>query len=445
MQDTPSSEASASNAGPTPSAKEPPLSRWQRLGLLTLLQGGIQAISIATGFLLIRWLTKTDFAWYTLGNSSTAVFTTLVDPGTGLGMQSVGGKVAAEPARFRQALASVLSLRWRLGWVAALLALPIPLGMLLVNDAPLPIALAILGANVLGFFAVLTNGTLSAALKLQGRFRQALLSDFAAVIARLLLVGAAALFWLDAIAATLAAVIATAWQYLILKNASAEWRQGQPQPSSDDQTQLLQQVRSMRFYNLFQFIQGQVGVWLLSIMANVAAVADFGALSRLGSVFAALTLLYYQLVIPILSRSQTTRILTGRLTLSITAYVAAVVIFAVAGWLGADWILWLFGADYAHLTKEVPWMIVFQGIYSFTVILWWFNTSRGWVGLSRLNPPFTALVQLAAYFALRPDSVQGIIWFSMATLVPSLLLGLSASVSGLKRMARTAEVSSKNV
>jgi hypothetical protein len=445
LQDTPSSEASASNAGPPPSPQAPPLSRWQRFGVLTLLQGGIQAISIGTGFLLIRWLTKTEFAWYTLGNSSTAVFTTLVDPGTGLGMQSVGGRVAGEPARFRQALASVLSLRWRLGWVAALLALPIPLWLLLENEAPLPIALAILGANVLGFFAVLTNGSLSAALKLQGRFRQALLSDFAAVMARLLLVGAAALFWLDAIAATLAAVIAMGWQYLILKNTAAEWRQGQPQPDPEDQTQLLQQVRSMRFYNLFQFIQGQVGVWLLSITANVAAVADFGALSRLGSVFAALALLYYQLVIPILSRSQTPRVLTGRLGLSTTAYIAAVAVFAVVGWLAADWILWLFGAGYTHLTREVPWMIVFQGMYSFSVILWWFNTSRGWVRLARLNPPLTALTQLGAYFVLRPDSVLEIIWFSMATLLPSLVLGLSASIPGLRQTARVPEASSKNV
>lgn len=445
MQDTPSSEASASNAGPPPSPQGPPLSGWQRFGLLTLLQGGIQAISIGTGFLLIRWLTKTEFAWYTLGNSSTAVFTTLVDPGTGLGMQSVGGRVAGDPARFRQALASVLSLRWRLGWIAALLALPIPLWLLLENDAPLPIALAILGANVLGFFAVLTNGSLSAALKLQGRFRQALLSDFAAVVARLLLVCAAAMFWLDAIAATLAAVISMGWQYLILRHASAEWRQESPQPSSDDQAHLLQQVRSMRFYNLFQFIQGQVGVWLLSITANVAAVADFGALSRLGSVFAALALLYYQLVIPILSRSQTNRVLRGRLAISTAAYIAAVAACTVAGWLAADGILWLFGAGYAHLTSEVPWMIIFQGMYSFSVILWWFNTSRGWVGLARLNPPLTAVIQLAAYFALRPDSVLEIIWFSMATLVPSLVLGLSASISGIRRKAGAPEAFSKNV
>jgi O-antigen/teichoic acid export membrane protein len=434
LQDTPSSEASASDAGPAPTAKELPLSRWQRFGLLTLLQGGIQAISIATGFLLIRWLTKTEFAWYTLGNSSTAVFTTLVDPGTGLGMQSVGGKVAAEPARFRQALASVLSLRWRLGWVAALLALPLPLWFLLENEAPLPIALAILGANVLGFFTVLTNGTLSAALKLQGRFRQALLSDFATVIARLLLVGAAALFWLDAITATLAAVSATAWQYLILRNASAEWRREQPQPSPDDQAQLLQQVRSMRFYNLFQFVQGQVAVWLLSITANVAAVADFGALGRLGSVFAALALLYYQLVIPILSRSQTPQILTRRLGVSVAAYAAAVVASTVAGWLAADWILWLFGSSYAHLTREVPWMIVHLGLYSFTVILWWFNTSRGWVRLARLNPPLTALAQFAAFLTFRPDSVLEVIWFSMISLTPTIALGMAALIGGMKSM-----------
>lgn len=443
MQDAPSSEAS--HGGQTTSANKPPHSRWRRFGLLTLLQGGIQAISIGTGFLLIRWLTKTDFAWYTLGNSSTALFTTLVDPGAGLGMQSVGGRVAGEPARFRQALASVLSLRWRLAWISTLLALPVPLWLLLENDAPLPLALAILGANVLGFFAILTNGSLSAALKLQGRFRQALLSDFAAVITRLLLVGAAALFWLDALAATLAAVLAATWQYFILRNASSEWRQGEPQPASENQAQLLRQVHSMRFYNLFQFIQGQVAVWLLSVTANVSAVADFGALGRLGSVFAALALLYYQLVIPILSRSQTSQILKVRLALSAAAYIAAVIAFTSAGWLAADWILWLFGTAYAHLTKEVPWMIAHLGLYSFSVILWWFNTSRGWVRLARLNAPLTALVQLGTYFALRPHDVLEMIWFSTASLVPSLILGLSAAISGLRRMTSIPKAFSKDV
>ena len=365
------------------------------------------------------------------------MFGTLVDPATGLGMQSVGGRVMDKPGAFRQVLASALSLRWRLGLVSALLSLPIPLWLLLENDAPLPVALAILGANALGFFAVLTNGTLGAALKLQGGFRQALLSDFAAVIARLLLVGAAALFWLDAIAATLTAVVASAWQYHILKRASAEWLQDRPQPSSEYQDALLQQARSMRTYNLFQFIQGQVGIWLLSVAANVAAVADFGALSRLGAIFAALAVVYYQLVIPALSRSRTKRLLTSRLWLATASYAGATAAFTFAGWLVAGWILWLFGAPYMHLTREVPWMIAFQGLYSFSVILWWFNTSRGWVHLARYNPALTALIQAGAYVALRPDSVLEIIWFSMATLVPSLVLGMVAACRGVHALAKS--------
>jgi O-antigen/teichoic acid export membrane protein len=402
------------------------------LGLLTVLQAGTQAINIVTGFLLVRWLSKPEFAWFTLGNSATAVFTTLVDPGTGLGMQAVGGRVADKPEAFRQVLASALSLRWKLGLVSAVLSLPIPLWLLLENEAPLPIALAILAVNALGFFAVLTNGTLGAALKLQGRFRQALLSDFAAVIARLLLVSGATLFLLDAITATLTVVIASFWQYCILRRGAADLLRNSPAPVAEHQSELLQQVRSMRVYNLFQFLHGQVAVWLLSISTDASTVADYGALSRLGAIFSTLAILFYQLVIPALSRSPTTGILKKRLWLGFAAFLGMSLIFVLLGWLGATWILNLFGASYVHLTREVPWMILLQGLYSFSVILWWFNASKGWVSLSKYSPVLTVAVLLLTYAVLRPETVLEIIWFSMISLIPSIALGVGGMIRAIK-------------
>lgn len=392
-----------------------------------------QAVNITTGILITRLLPKQEFAWLAIGNSAVASFSTLTEGGGGLGIQSLGTRLWQDAPRFRSLLATALAFRWRLSLLAALASLPLPLWLLLRNHASFWTAALLLVACTVGFPAMLGAGILGAALKLQGRFREALGTDLLAAVARLLLVGAAAAaLWLDAITAALIASLMFVLQNRLLWKSAGSLVHDPAGISREHQEGINRQLRALLPNGLFQILQGHLCVWLLSFTTNVSAVADYSALNRLGSFFAIVSSLSYQLVIPALSRCHAPQILGARLLIFFAGYSAVAAASILGGWLGADWVLLLFGPAYSHLAAEVPWMFFFQSLYAFSMILWWFNTSRGWTRTAWLIPVVTLTIQAAALAILRPDTVMKTIFFSIATVAPSILLGMAACVRGVR-------------
>jgi hypothetical protein len=94
--------------------------------------------------------------------------------------------------------------------------------------------------------------------------------------------------------------------------------------------------------------------------------------------------------------------------------------------------LWVLGGNYLHLRTEIPWMMAHLGVVTFSMIVWWFNTARGWIHLAWLNPLITVLVQIASVVLLRPETVLQIVQFSMITMAPSVVIGVLMTLRGFR-------------
>lgn len=403
-----------------------------RFSKLASLQILIQLVNAATGILIVRSLDKHEYAWLTIANSITALFSVLVEGATGLGMQSVGSRVWPDKFALSQLVVSALGLRRTLGVLASIVSIPFPLWLLWRNACPLPYALLIILLNVLAFPSLMGSGILSGALKLLGRFRGTLLCDLSGGLGRLLTAVAFLFAGLNAATATLSAAAALWIQHFMLGRTSATLIDPDVAPSPENTSELLGQVRRLWPHALFQYLQGQVSLWLISLHGAIMAVADFGALNRLAFIFSALAAVFYQLIIPALSRTRRISQMKNRVLLASGALLFAIVALVLTGqWLASP-ILSILGGHYRHLSVEVPWMMAHLGIVTFSMIVWWFNTSRGWVRWAWLNPALTLGVQAAAIIAMRPATVLQIIQFSMLTMAPSVILGLFMTVRGFR-------------
>jgi hypothetical protein len=93
--------------------------------------------------------------------------------------------------------------------------------------------------------------------------------------------------------------------------------------------------------------------------------------------------------------------------------------------------LWILGANYAHLIKELFWMVVSSVIGVFNNVSLSMNTSKGWVKDSWKGIPLTLGVQVLIIPLLDLSTVQGVIFFGIFTKIPGLLVNFYMNYQGL--------------
>jgi hypothetical protein len=93
-------------------------SRWPRIKQWTLrlaefgfVQGLVQLLTAVAGLMIVRTLSKPEYALFAIANSMQVTGNLLADIGIGIGVRSIGGRVWNDPARFGQLLNTTLGLR----------------------------------------------------------------------------------------------------------------------------------------------------------------------------------------------------------------------------------------------------------------------------------------------------------------------------------------------
>ena len=69
------------------------------LGRFVSIQVVIQGLGFASGILIVRSLSKQDYAWYTVANMLASTMTLLADSGISAALSSLGGTVWQDDAR----------------------------------------------------------------------------------------------------------------------------------------------------------------------------------------------------------------------------------------------------------------------------------------------------------------------------------------------------------
>ena len=105
-----------------------------------------------------------------------------------------------------------------------------------------------------------------------------------------------------------------------------------------------------------------------------------------------------------------------------------------AAWWRPEVFLWLLGAKYAHLSSELLLALGGQGLSLLTGVCWGLIVVRGWVRHAWMTI-VTALLGYAGGAILFPlDQVWGLLAFSLASNVPTLLLCLAVAARKMSRL-----------
>lgn len=415
------------------------LNRARVVGSFAAVQAIVQVISFLSGILIVRYLDQREYAFFTIANTMQGTLNILADIGISVGLVSIGGKVWQDPHRFGQLVNTALGLRRKLGLVAIAVVTPVLYSMLVKNGASIPYTLALVALILGGLLIQLSLGVLGVVPRLRSDVGKIQMIDFTGAVARLIALIAIVFVFLNAgVAVALGSAMLLLQYWLLRRYVTGVIDLGAPE-NDDDRVAMRGYIRSLAANAVFYCFQGQITVFLISFFGNRASsVAEVGALGRLAMIFAVLANLLTNVFAPAFARCQDAH----RLRLQFATIVGAVAAFSV-GVIGVaaffpDQFLFVLGAKYSHLQRELVLMVAGAVIGALTGTFWTLNASKAWIAGSWLYIPTTVATQLALIPFTDFSSVRGVLIFNLISALPNLLLNLVLSFRGFRTFQRAA-------
>ena len=409
------------------------LHRARVVGNFAIVQVAVQVIGFVSGILLVRYLTQTEYAYFTIANTMQGTINVLADIGITVGLTSIGGRVWHDRHRFGELVQTALSVRRRLGLLAVVVVTPLMLFMLIRNGAPSLYAALLVIIVVAGLLVQFSVGVLSVVPRLLSNLRWIQIIDLTGALLRLAWIAALLFVFLNASVAVLIATVGLVVQYLMLRSYVRGVIDLTAPENEDDRREIYRLTKHLAANAVFYCVQGQITVFLISLFAHRSnAVAEVGALGRLAMVFTVLSNLLTNIFVPAFARCQDRR----RLRWLFFGILGGVTAFSLVILAGAQFFprefLFVLGSKYAHLEHELLLMVGAAVATALTGTLWALNASKAWVSLAWLYIPLTLVTQAALIPVTDFSSVASVLTFNLVSAVPSLLLNMLLSYRGFR-------------
>jgi len=418
---------------PSPIGTSPWIRRGKLLSKFVTVQVAVQAMGVAGGILLVRSLSKTEYAYFTLAFSMQATMSILADSGIGIALSSIGGRVWQDRERFGELINTALRLRRYLAVVAVVAVAPILVWLLIRSGSPGVYAGIITLTVLIGLNYQLLSGVLMIVPRLHSQIQRVQTLDALAAAVRLVLLIIAYFIFLNAAVAIWATIVSVMVQYGLLKRWASEKIDTSAPVNKEDQTAMLGIVKHQAPNAVFYCIQGQLTVWLISVFGNTQSIAEIGALGRLSVIFSIINATMASVVLPAFARSQSPRDLRVRYFQVVGGFCLLGMSLIGAAALFPDQILWVLGSKYANLRQELLLMMVMAAFSAVISAMWSLNATKAWIRYSWLNIPSVVLTQIILLTVLDVSTVRGVILFGILSLVPNFLLNSMLTIRALSQ------------
>ena len=400
------------------------LVEWFRLfASYSAVQALVQGLGFYAGILVVRALSKQDYAYFMIVNTIVPIINLLSDTGITNSLSAIGGKHWQDDARMGSLVKTAMNLRRQLVLLSGVAITPILIAMLWRSNASAATIGLLVPITLVGVFFQLNTGVLGVVINLRQQVQRMQRLAFWGVVPRLAVIALlAALGLLNAPLAVAAGTFAMAVQFWLLNHWVRPQITWDAPPDPTFRKDILTNVKRQAPLTIYFCLQGQLGIWLISIFGNVERVAEVGALGRIGMIFSILTATIAALVVPRFARCQD----PGRLRslyFTIASVVAGILaVGTIFCWWMPGPLLWLLGPKYNQLGAFVWLAVLATGTASFSGVVYTMNVNRSWIPPATVVIPAEIVTQAVLCSTFDLSSVRGILWIgAIAPIVPGLI------------------------
>lgn len=411
------------------------LHRARIVGNFASVQVVVQLIGFVSGILVVRRLDQREYAFFTIANTMQGTINVLADIGISIGLVSIGGRVWQDRHRFGELISTGLRMRRKLGTAAIIIITPVLYLMLIRNGASVAYTLVLVSIVLGGLLIQLSVGVLSVVPRLHSDVSKIQTIDLTGSVVRLLLLGALMFVFLNAGAAAAVGSLTLLLQYWMLRRYVVRFVDLQAPENLEDRAAMRGFIKNQAANAVFFCLQGQITIFLISFFGtHTGAVAEVGALGRLAMIFAVLSNLLANVFAPAFARCQSIRRLRWQYAGIVGAVAAFSAVLVTAAAFFPHAFLFVLGSKYAHLERELVWMVGGAVASALTGTFWALNASKAWIAGSWLYIPLTLGTQLALIPYTDFGSVRGVLIFNLISALPNLFLNFVLSYRGFRSL-----------
>lgn len=415
------------------------LHRARIVGNFISVQIGVQLIGFLAGILLVRRLEQRDYAYFTITNAMQGTINVLADIGISIGLVSIGGRVWHDRHRFGELVRTALGLRRKLGAIAIILITPVLYYMLVTNGSSISYTITLIVVVLVGLLIQFSVGVLAVVPRLRSDIGRIQAIDLTGAITRLLLLVALMFVFLNAGVAVAASVVAIFIQYLMLRSYVAGVIDLHAPENAEDRSAMLGFIRNQAANAVFFCFQGQITIFLISLFGhNASSVAEVGALGRLAMIFIVINNLLTNIFVPAFARCQDARQLRWLYLVIVGGVGGFSLAVTCAAAFFPNEFLFVLGNKYAHLQRELLFMVGASVLSALTGTFWALNASKAWITGSWLYIPLTLATQLALIPFTDFSSVIGVLLFNLLSAIPNFILNMILSYRGFRSLRAVA-------
>jgi O-antigen/teichoic acid export membrane protein len=324
-------------------------------------QGAIQALNVACGLLILRFLSVPDFAVYVVLTGLQTVASVCSDMGLSQAMNTFAARAHGDKRVLGKLFNAANAIRRWLLALALVITAAFAFAMLRHTSESRIVGIAgflmVFATARSQQFVSLRTVILNAHHDSAALFR----SGMSAAIARVVLVLAFLPHFPHVLVAFMTNLAASVASAVVIRRLSNRYIENAPAENTEQRRQLLTFIYPLFPGALYFLVQGQVATILLSIDGQVNHVAEVGALSRLSQLLAFFALLNPFWVQPTFARIKARLEFRRRATQLMTLLTLGSMILVLSSLLWpTPWLLVL-GHQYAGLTRELP-LAVFAGM-----------------------------------------------------------------------------------
>jgi hypothetical protein len=375
------------------------------VGIIGSGQSLVQLIAFLSGLAIIRLLSVEQYALYTLTNAMLGTMGILADGGISAGVMVQGGRVWQDKLKLGSVVACGLQLRRHFAVVSFVVTAPILLLLLVRNGASWGLAALLVLAMLPAFIAALSTRLLDVPLRLHEKVWPIQRIFISAGLFRLGAIIPILLAWPSAIGAILLNGLIAALANVRLRQAAAPYADNSAEPDPEARKLIVALVRRTLPNAIYYCFSTQLTIWLVSIFGSASAVAQVGALSRIGLALAVVKSVVMTLLVPRFTKLSADspfivfRFMQVQATLWLLLFAAITAVYVFAKPL-----LWVLGPEYQGLKLELLLMALSSmiGLAAFTTLR--LNESRGWVLPPQYFIPAALVLQVTLAAALKPSS-----------------------------------------
>lgn len=411
--------------------------RWSKeLGKFFSWQIGITIVNMVAGLLIIRFLDKLDYAFYTVGFAATGIFTAVSDSGVTPIVNSIAGKDWQHRGRMGSVINTALGFQKEVGlWLA------LPLTAYAIWQYRLIDASWTSAVVLTLIFGVIGLSTLETSiLKIPIIFAKRVVTtqrlELRTSLLKLVLVVALGLTIPGAVSFAIGTAVATLYALGAFRKEARSYADLAEGRDRDTRANILGLFKLNAPGTLYWSFQGQITVLLCSLFATTENVAEIGALGRLALIFGILNTFVGGYLLPEVSKATTARRILQIAAAIMGIYVLATAALMAIAYFEPQLLLLILGSQYRNLQDVLLLFVGTSMIGVFQGLVAGICASRGWLKWFALYIPLTVVTQIILLLRVDLSQLRGIIVFNGVVGAVTLCMAIGVFAYELSKFSR---------